>query len=534
MEPDYCSVRSDASLIHRIVDGLFDRDTSLWPSSESISDIPLGWIDAPERMIEQYDRLYSSIDSLRTEFKNLIVIGQGGSTLGARSIIQFSDICKDSLVSFIDSTHPETILRLQEKIEVDKTLFVVSSKSGSTVETLNLSEYFYDFVRKYKNEMDVGSRFVAITDPGSPLEKMAVELSFRDVIHGYRDVGGRYSVLTPFGLYPAAFQGVDIKKILEGALEAKNRFIANDHENDLFVLINFLVESLKNKRPTALLVPDESLTCFSSWIEQLLAESLGKSGKGIFPVIGSKNKTYHFLKNHCSTIYINDNSPKNHRYDTVSDSDIFGNDIELLESLTCKITDGKEFGREIMKWEVATAVLGSLIEVNPFDQPQVEESKASSRVFLGNKEAGKKIQSSEISSVKEMLDGLIDEDYIAILAYLAPSDFVESALEEFKYKLMNMFAIPVTYAFGPAYLHSTGQFHKGGPRTGKFIQLIDDGIPENLDLSGRDYNFNELIKAQADGDLDVLLKSGKKIVRVNVEKDLNEKLKQIVLGVAGQ
>ena len=227
MDPDYYSVRSDASLIQRIVDGLFDRDASLWPSSESISDIPLGWIDAPERMIEQYDGLYSSIDLLRTEFKNLIVIGQGGSTLGARSIIHFSDICKDSLVSFIDSTHPETILRLQEKIEVDKTLFVVSSKSGSTVETLNLFEYFYDFVRKHINEMDVGSRFVAITDPGSPLEKMAVELSFRDVINGYKDVGGRYSVLTPFGLYPAAFQGVNIKKILEGALEAKNRFITN-------------------------------------------------------------------------------------------------------------------------------------------------------------------------------------------------------------------------------------------------------------------------------------------------------------------
>ena len=531
MDPDYYSVRSDASLIQRIVDGLFDRDASLWPSSESISDIPFGWIDAPERMIEQYDGLYSSIDLLRTEFKNLIVIGQGGSTLGARSIIQFSDICKDSLVSFIDSTHPETILRLQEKIEVDKTLFVVSSKSGSTVETLNLFEYFYDFVRKHINEMDVGSRFVAITDPGSPLEKMAVELSFRDVINGYKDVGGRYSVLTPFGLYPAAFQGVNIKKILEGALEAKNRFITNDHENDLFVLINFLVESLKNNRSTTLLIPDESLTCFSSWIEQLLAESLGKSGKGIFPVIGSKNRNYDFLKNHCATIFVNDNRSKNYSYDTVPDSDIFGNSLEVQETLICEIADGKEFGEEIMKWEVATAILGSLIEVNPFDQPQVEEAKASSRVFLRNREAGGKIESNEISAIKELLDGLIDKDYIAILAYLAPSDYAELALAEFKDKLMNMFAIPVTYAFGPAYLHSTGQFHKGGPPTGKFIQLIDNGIQETLVVPGRDYNFHELIKAQADGDFDVLVKSGKKIVRINVEKDLNEKLKQIVLSV---
>ena len=216
------------------------------------------------------------------------------------------------------------------------------------------------------------------------------------------------------------------------------------------------------------------------------------------------------------------------------DSDIFGNSLEVQETLICEIADGKEFGEEIMKWEVATAILGSLIEVNPFDQPQVEESKASSRVFLRNRQSGEKIESNEISAIKELLDGLIDKDYIAILAYLAPSDYAELALAEFKDKLMNMFAIPVTYAFGPAYLHSTGQFHKGGPRTGKFIQLIDDGIPENLDLSGRDYNFNELIKAQADGDLDVLLKSGKKIVRVNVEKDLNETLKQIVLGVAGQ
>ena len=239
MDPDYYTVRSDASLIHRIVDELFDRDSSLWPSSESISDTPLGWLDAPERMIEQYDGVFSSIDSIRMEFEKLIVIGQGGSTIGARSIIQFSDICRDSSVSFIDSTHPETILRLEEKIEIDKTLFVVSSKSGSTVETLNLFEYFYDFLRKHIYEMDVGSRFVAITDPGSPLEKMAMELSFRGVINGYRDVGGRYSVLTPFGLYPAAFQGVDIKKILEGALEAKTRFIANGQKNDLFVLINF-------------------------------------------------------------------------------------------------------------------------------------------------------------------------------------------------------------------------------------------------------------------------------------------------------
>ncbi|MFL2784302.1 MAG: hypothetical protein ACJ0BL_04660, partial [Dehalococcoidia bacterium] len=371
MEPDYSSVRSDASLIQSTIDQLFNREASLWPSSESLSDVPLGWLDAPERMIEQHDNLFSSINSLRVGSKNLIVIGQGGSIIGARSIIHFSDMSKDSFVSFIDSTHPETILSLQEKINIDKTLFVVASKSGTTVETLNLFQYFYDFVRKNKNEMDVGNRFVAITDPGSPLEKIAVELSFRDVINGYRDVGGRYSALTPFGLYPAAFQGVDIKQILEGALEAKNRFIVNDQKNDLFVLISFLIESLKNNRRTALLIPDETLTCFSSWIEQLLAESLGKSGKGIFPVIGFQNSNYDFLKNRCATIFFNDKRPENYNY-SISNRDIFGNDLEFPEALTCEITDQKEFGGEIMKWELATAVLGSLIKVNPFDQPQVE------------------------------------------------------------------------------------------------------------------------------------------------------------------
>ena len=167
----------------------------------------------------------------------------------------------------------------------------------------------------------------------------------------------------------------------------------------------------------------------------------------------------------------------------------------------------------------------------PSSTSTIESAKASSRVFLRNREAGGKIESNEISAIKELLDGLIDKDYIAILAYLEPSDYAELALAEFKDKLMNMFAVPVTYAFGPAYLHSTGQFHKGGPPTGKFIQLIDNGIQETLVVPGRDYNFHELIKAQADGDFDVLVKSGKKIVRINVDKDLNEKLKQIVLSV---
>ena len=533
MEPDYSAVHSDDSLIHNIIDRLFMKDISLWPSSESPADILLGWLDAPERMLEHYDTFSPSMDALRTGFKNLVVIGQGGSAIGARSIINFCNIHRDPFVSFLDSTHPETILSLQEKIEIDKTLFVVSSKSGTTIETLNMFQYFYDFARKHFSEMDVGNRFVAITDPGSPLENIAVDLSFRGVIKGYTDVGGRYSVLTPFGLYPAALQWVDIKEILEGALEAKNRFIANDPENDLFALINFLIGSVKKNHSTALLIPDQSLACFASWIEQLLAESLGKLGKGIFPVVGSQNKNYDFMRNHCATIFVNDNKSEKYNDNLDSVPNISGDHLNFPETLTCEITGLKGFGAEIMKWEIATSVIGSLIQVNPFDQPQVEESKVSSRVFLANKEAEKKIQSSEISAVKEMLDGIIDNDYIAILAYLSPNHSVESALAEFTHKLMEMCGIPVSYGFGPAYLHSTGQFHKGGPRTGKFIQLIDNGIQENLDVPGQDYNFYELMKAQADGDFNVLMESGKKIVRVNVEKDFNSKLKQIVLSVAG-
>jgi hypothetical protein len=420
-----------------LVERIWQRDPSVWTGGDEAQW--LGWLDESARMRERVHELLEFAAAVDVD--DVVLLGMGGSSLAPEVMRrQFGA----NAFHVLDTTHPAAIRRLEESIKVERTLFIAASKSGTTLETRSQTDYF----RKR------GGRFAVITDPGSPL----VETS-EDVFYGEPTIGGRYSALSVFGVLPAIFMGVDVKRLLDRAEEMREA-CRLDEGNPGIELGRELA------RTTFLQIEGD----FGLWVEQLVAESTGKQGRGIVPVHSGG------------------------------------------ESFGARLPDPYELGQEFFRWEFGTAVAGSLLGINPFDQPNVQEAKDKTEAVLSSRGQGPGPLTGPEGSLEELLAEAGPGRYVAILAFIDPAR--EAELEPLVRRAQATGAA-VAVGLGPRYLHSTGQLHKGGPDSGLFVQVVDD-LGEELKIPDRPYGFRTLIAAQAAGDFQALQERGRHIVRVSL------------------
>jgi transaldolase/glucose-6-phosphate isomerase len=441
-----------------LVERLWGRDPTLWTGRDE--DRWLGWLDEPLRMRERALEL-EELAAATADYADVVLLGMGGSSLAPEVLRRTFE---NERLHVLDTTHPAEIRRIADGFDLERTLFVAASKSGTTLETRSHLDFFWERVGK-------GDSFVAITDPGSELERVAGERGFRAVVSGEPTIGGRYSALSAFGLVPAALMDVDLTRFLlrvEEMVEACHLAEGNPG----LELGEQLGHRWEEGRDKILINPDPG--GFGLWAEQLLAESTGKEGKGLVPVPGETRP---------------------------------GEDRQDAE---VRVSDPYELGQELYRWEFATAVAGSILGINPFDQPNVQEAKDRTNDVL----AGDPIELTPEGSLDELLAGAEPPGYVCIQAFVDPARAGE--LEPLIARAKETRCV-VTHGLGPRYLHSTGQLHKGGPPSGRFVQVFDDPGDE-LRIPGRDFGFARLIHAQAAGDFASLQERGRPIVRIRLEE----------------
>jgi transaldolase / glucose-6-phosphate isomerase len=446
----------------QLVERIWERDPTVWTGSGE--EKWLGWLDEPQRMRERIGDLQRFADEVGSPgvIDTFVLLGMGGSSL-APIVLKRSFGARSLHV--LDTTHPAMIRRSLEHLDLDRTLFIASSKSGTTLETRSHLEFFWE-----KNG-GRGEFFVAITDPGSELESLARERDFLEVFAGEPAIGGRYSALSPFGIVPVALLGIDLERLLERTAEMIEACRLADG-NPGVELGRQLGEGWRAGRDKVCI--DETEGGFGLWAEQLIAESTGKNGKGLVPAPGE--------------------SPE-------------GSDRQRGE---VRLEDPYELGQEFFRWEFAVAVAGSYLEINPFDQPNVQAAKDKTNEVL----AGGDVELEPESSPEELFAQAKEGDYVAIQAFIDPMQ--EAKLQPLIERARRETGCVVTHGLGPRYLHSTGQLHKGGPNTGLFLQVVDDP-GEELAIPGKPFGFARLIRAQAAGDFESLKERGRRAARIRLE-----------------
>jgi transaldolase / glucose-6-phosphate isomerase len=437
-----------------LVDRIWARDTTVWTGTDE--GHWLGWLDEPARMLERIDEL----EALRGDYEQVVLLGMGGSSLAPEVIRRTFGA---NGLHVLDTTHPSAIRRLEEELDLDRTLFVAASKSGTTLETRSQLDYFLD--------RGAGG-FAAITDPGTELEQFADEHDFIWVVHGEPAIGGRYSALSPFGIVPAVLIDLDARVLLERA-DAMAGWCRLGEENPGFQFGLEVGENWSEGRDKVCI--DDTPGGFGLWAEQLLAESTGKQGKGLVPA-----------------------------------PDESADDGTDRQQARVRLDDPYDLGAEFFRWEFATAVAGSILGINPFTQPDVQAAKDKTSALLSR---GTGPEPGPEGSLDELLVEAEPPQYIAIQAFIDPER--EGELDPLVARARETGCV-VTKGLGPRYLHSTGQLHKGGPNTVLAIQVVDD-LGEELAIPGRDFGFRQLIAAQAAGDLESLKERGRKVCRVRLE-----------------
>jgi transaldolase/glucose-6-phosphate isomerase len=445
-----------------LVERLWARDASLWTGNDEAQW--LGWLDEPLHMQARAAELLAFAEQAAS-FQDVVLLGMGGSSLAPEVLRRAFGAER---LHVLDTTHPAAVRRLARELDPERTLFLVASKSGTTLETRCHLDFFWELAGSR------GDAFAAVTDPGSALEALARERGFRVVFAGEPTIGGRYSALSVFGMVPAALMGLDLEELL-GRTELEVEAARGQERNPGLELGLQLGAGWREGRDK---IVSPNPHGFGLWLEQLVAESTGKDGKGLVPAPGESP-----------------DGPDRHWVD-----------VELEDPL--------DLGREFYRWEVAVAVAGSVLGVNPFDQPNVQEAKDRTGEVLSGRGQGSDPGTGPEGSVEELLEGAEEGDYVAIQAFVDPER--EAELEPLVARARETGCV-VTVGLGPRYLHSSGQLHKGGPPTGRFVQVVDDPGDE-LKIPGREFGFGRLIRAQADGDYAALKERGRPIVRIRLEE----------------
>jgi Phosphoglucose isomerase len=446
-----------------LVERIWERDPTVWTGRDEAQW--LGWLDEPRRMHERIHEL-AEIAEAAAVADDIVLLGMGGSSLAPEVLRRAFE--RDRF-HVLDTTHPKAIRRLADALDLGRTLFVVSSKSGGTLETRSHFDFFWERGGKR------GERFVTITDPGSPLEQLAKTRGSR-VFAGEPTIGGRYSALSPFGLVPAALMGVDVARLIERAESTLNacRVVEDNPGLALGLALGAAWQEGRDK-----VIPQPNSYGFGLWVEQLLAESTGKNGRGLVPAPGE--------------------SPD-------------GADRQARE---VELADPYDLGSEFFRWEFATAVAGAILEINPFDQPNVQEAKDRTSQILSGRGQGTVPETRPEGTAEELFAQARPGDYVAIQAFVDPAE--EERLRPLVEQARAATGCVVTFGLGPRYLHSTGQLHKGGAPIGCFLQVVDDTGPE-LAIPGQKFGFGRLIKAQAEGDYAALKERGRPVARVRLEE----------------
>jgi transaldolase / glucose-6-phosphate isomerase len=526
---------------------IWNRDYTVWRTEPEEITNRLGWLRIADMMEENIDRLDGFVDSIRCAgYTNALLLGMGGSSLAPETFAKVFGIQHGFLeLSILDSTDPSTIDAYTKGTDIKTTLFIVSSKSGKTTETLSLFKHFYNQALQKLGKDRAGEHFVAITDPGTDLEKMADALHFRAKFLADPNIGGRYSALSYFGLVPASLIGVDLHQLLDNALTMASACESSVHINDnpgawLGAIIGSLAKTGKDKLT---LVASPAVESLCDWIEQLIAESTGKDGKGILPVVGEPLGAPEVYNDDRLFIYLKEG--KDTTYDrALSELEKAGHPVVRLP-----IAGRYEIGKQLFQWEFATAVAGHIIGINPFDQPNVEAAKENARTMVSS--YAKKgtfppedpaFTSQGISIFGQVKSKEPDEallkfvqdrkkkgSYIAVQAYLQRTPETDDSLESIRAVLRDRFKLATTLGYGPRFLHSTGQLHKGDAGLGLFVQItcddpIDFPIPEEPGSDKSSITFGVLKMAEALGDRKALLDKGRKVVKFHLSKDVDRKL----------
>jgi transaldolase / glucose-6-phosphate isomerase len=444
-----------------VVERIWERDPTVWTGRDEAHW--LGWLDEPLRMRQRVAAIAEFAGSVGGEVDDVVLLGMGGSSLAPEVLRRWFGA---SRFHVLDTTHPQAIRRLADSLDLERTLFVVSSKSGTTLETRSHYDFFWERSKR-------GDRFVAVTDPGSALEQLAKSRGSR-AFPGEPTIGGRYSALSMFGLLPAALMSVDLGRLLDRAEEMLNACHGEDDNPglELGLALGRAWEEGRDK----VVFPDAN--GFGLWLEQLLAESTGKQGKGLVPAPGERPD-------------YPDRQP---------------HDVEL--------DDPYDLGSEFFRWEFATAVAGAILGINPFDQPNVQEAKDRTSQILSGQGSVSDTGTSPEGTVDELVAQAREGDYVAIQAFVDPGE--EARLHGLVDRVREETSCVVTFGLGPRYLHSTGQLHKGGPPIGCFLQVVDD-TGDELRIPGKPFGFGRLIHAQAAGDYAALKERGRPVARIRLE-----------------
>ena len=481
-----------------VVSRIWSHDHTVWKPDPTEITNRLGWLTLATDMRPRIPGLQAFAKRVAADgFTHAVLLGMGGSSLAPEMFARTYGTGPGAVgLTVLDTTHPATIARVEASLPLDHTLFIVASKSGTTIETLSHFAHFWAATPD-------GNRFVAITDPGTPLETLARDHGFRAVFANPPDIGGRYSALSLFGLVPAALIGAPLPELLGGAAEMRRRCQRPAWENpgaSVGAAIGDLAMSGRDK--LTLLFP-RPVASLGDWIEQLIAESTGKEGGGILPIVG----------------------------DPLGAPDVYGKDrvfvkmdqadlrsLEHAGHAVMTVSDGVAgatgLGGEFFRWEMATAVAGHVLGINPFDQPNVQEAKDATKEIL----ASGSVEDPGFDELGPLLEQVGEGDYVAILAYLDRTSETEDAIERARLAIRDRYRVATTTGFGPRFLHSTGQLHKGGPNSGVFIQVVDRDRPVDLEIPGQPYSFGTLIDAQALGDLRSLRGRGRRVARVTLEQ----------------
>ncbi|MES1247682.1 MAG: hypothetical protein ABUS54_08420 [Actinomycetota bacterium] len=448
-----------------LIDRIWERDPTIWTGADEAKW--LGWLDEPGRMRERVEQLGEFADGVADEgFDAVVLLGMGGSSLAPEVIRQTFQV--ESL-HVLDTTHPQAIRDLEAQIDVRNTLFISASKSGGTLETRSHTDYFWE-----QSGRD-GSRFVAITDPGSALEQAARERGFRQIFAGEPTIGGRYSALSPFGIVPAALMGVDLERFLDNALRMVELCRRDDGNPGFELGRRFGTGWREGKDKICIAETDGG---FGLWAEQLIAESTGKLGKGLVPAPGE--------------------SP----------------DGPDRQEAAPAIADPYSLAGEFFRWEFAVAVAGHYLGINPFDQPDVQAAKDKTNEVLAT---GEEPDVEPEGSIEELLGQASPGDYLCVQAFVVPDETNDRRISDLVRKLRRRSGLVVTHGYGPRYLHSTGQLHKGGANTGLFLQVVDDP-GEEIPIPDKPFGFRRLIRAQAAGDYASLKERGRRAARIHIEE----------------
>ena len=533
----------------RYVSRLWEHDGALWgddPKIQATARERLGWLTLPEDGLAQADDLAAFAQELRRDgLQHALVLGMGGSSLAPEVLRETFGVAPSFLsLDVLDSTHPDVVLALDRKLDPRRTLYIVASKSGTTTEPLAFMEHFW------QKAGGTGRQFVAITDPGTPLERLAHERGFRRVFRHPPDVGGRYAALTPIGLVPAACIGLDLRRLLGSAKEAADACRKDGADNPGLVLGAAIGAYAAQGRDKVTLVTDQAIATFGLWVEQLVAESTGKFGRGILPVereplgppsVYGSDRLFVQMRTRAG-------GPDDAALDALEEA---GHPVLRID-----LADPYDLGALFFTWEFAVPVASTFITVEPFDQPNVQESKDNTvRLLKHYTESGELprdkpaltehgVSLTPLGAAAGALDGAknlhdalrayLDQvrpgDYVAITAYVPSLPETERELQAIRKTLRDRLHVATTIGFGPRFLHSTGQLHKGGANTGVFIQITNEP-GDDAPVPGQPYGFATLVAAQAQGDVEALQAHGRRALRIDLGKDVAGGLRKIAEAV---